>query len=64
MIAADMANKLDTPAKWKQLGELALNRGQLDLASDCLNKAKDLSGLLLMAAAKVQVVHSDHGSFA
>lgn len=54
-IAADIANKLDTPAKWKQLGELALSRGQLELASDCLTKAKDMSGLLLMAAAKVSL---------
>lgn len=34
-------------------GELALSRGQLDLASDCLAKAQDVSGLLLLAAAKV-----------
>lgn len=34
------------------VGELALSRGQLGLASDCLSKAQDLSGLLLMAAAK------------
>jgi hypothetical protein len=35
-------------------GELALSRGQLDLAHDCLEKAKDMSGLLLLAAAKVR----------
>jgi hypothetical protein len=35
-------------------GELALSRGQLDLAADCLDKAKDMSGLLLLAAAKVR----------
>ncbi|WIA18293.1 hypothetical protein OEZ85_009758 [Tetradesmus obliquus] len=50
--AADIANSLDTPAKWRQLGELALSRGQLGLAHDCLEKAKDMSGLLLLAAAK------------
>lgn len=33
-------------------GELALSRGQLELASDCLSKAQDLSGLLLLAASK------------
>jgi hypothetical protein len=35
-------------------GELALSRGQLDLAHDCLEKAKDMSGLLLLSAAKVR----------
>jgi hypothetical protein len=33
-------------------GELALSRGQLELATSCLTKAQDLSGLLLLAAAK------------
>eukprot|EP00775_Hariotina_reticulata_P003983 gene3983-4236_t len=51
-VAADIGNTLDTPAKWKQLGELALSRGQLQLAGDCLHKAKDMSGLLLLAASK------------
>eukprot|EP00879_Flechtneria_rotunda_P019952 GHRR01020972.1.p1 GENE.GHRR01020972.1~~GHRR01020972.1.p1 ORF type:complete len:816 (+),score=351.64 GHRR01020972.1:464-2911(+) len=51
-VAAGIAQSLDTPAKWRQLGELALSHGQLDLAADCLDKAKDMSGLLLLAAAK------------
>jgi hypothetical protein len=45
-----------TAAAAAAAGELALSRGQLGLAHDCLEKAKDMSGLLLLAAAKVRVV--------
>nr|GMD37285.1 coatomer subunit beta'-2 isoform X1 [Ipomoea batatas] len=35
-------------SKWKQLGELAMSSGMLDLAEQCLKQANDLSGLLLL----------------
>eukprot|EP00877_Chromochloris_zofingiensis_P000490 jgi/Chrzof1/10441/UNPLg00368.t1 len=50
--AQDIAETLDTPAKWRQLGELAMSHGQLDMAQQCLTKAEDLSGLLLLCAAQ------------
>jgi coatomer subunit beta' len=39
--------------KWRQLGELAMSRGQLAAAATCLARAADLSGLLLLHAAQV-----------
>ena len=37
--------------KWKQLGELAMSTGELDLAAACLDRSGDLSGQLLLASA-------------
>lgn len=34
--------------KWKQLGDLALSSSKFDLAQDCLEKAEDIPGLLLL----------------
>merc|ERR1711871_1866792 len=38
----------DLQLKWKQLGDLALSVGEMDLSMECAKKAGDLSGLLLM----------------
>jgi len=38
----------DIQFKWKQLGDLALMCGEMELSKDCAEKANDLSGLLLM----------------
>ncbi|KAJ1658998.1 Coatomer subunit beta' [Dispira simplex] len=46
-IARDIAEKSDTAAKWKLLGNAALTAFKLPLARDCLVRANDLSGLLL-----------------
>eukprot|EP00742_Colponemidia_sp_Colp-10_P004148 GILJ01004426.1.p1 GENE.GILJ01004426.1~~GILJ01004426.1.p1 ORF type:complete len:1009 (-),score=201.47 GILJ01004426.1:141-2768(-) len=43
-----IAQEQQTDSKWKQLGDLALHGGLLELAEECLLKAKDLSGLLLL----------------
>ena len=37
--------------KWKQLGELAMSGGDIELASACLAKSGDLSGQLLLCSA-------------
>ena len=37
--------------KWKQLGELAMSGGDIELASACLAKSGDLSGQLLLCTA-------------
>jgi len=50
--AQAIAEKLDAPSKWRQLGELAMARGRLELAAACLSKARDLAGLLLLHAAR------------
>ncbi|XP_024969366.1 coatomer subunit beta'-2-like isoform X2 [Cynara cardunculus var. scolymus] len=47
-IAKDIALVAQSESKWKQLGELAMSTGMLDMAEDCLKHANDLSGLLLL----------------
>ncbi|KAK9066084.1 hypothetical protein SSX86_015486 [Deinandra increscens subsp. villosa] len=46
--AKDIALVAQNESKWKQLGELAMSTGLLDMAEDCLKHANDLSGLLLL----------------
>ena len=41
----------DIQFKWKQLGDLALTCGEMELSKKCAEKAGDLSGLLLMYSA-------------
>ena len=36
--------------KWKQLAELATSKCEFDLAQECLHKAQDYGGLLLLAS--------------
>uniref|UniRef100_A0A061QYC6 Coatomer subunit beta' n=1 Tax=Tetraselmis sp. GSL018 TaxID=582737 RepID=A0A061QYC6_9CHLO len=51
-IAKDIAEQADSESKWRQLGELALSEGRLELAEMCMGKAKDTSGLLLLHSAR------------
>jgi len=46
--AFEIAKKENTPLKWKQIGDLALISGKIDLAIQCLEASDDLSGLLLI----------------
>lgn len=50
-IAKGIAEQLASEARWKQLGEMALADGQLELAEQCLDKSSDLSGQMLMFTA-------------
>ncbi|KAM1011371.1 hypothetical protein FF1_046589 [Malus domestica] len=47
-IAKEIATEVQSESKWKQLGELAMSAGSLDMAEECLKYAMDLSGLLLL----------------
>lgn len=47
-IAKAIAIEAQSESKWKQLGELAMSTGKLELAEQCLLQAADLSGLLLL----------------
>lgn len=47
-MASDIAATLDAEGRWRQLGELALSAGQLTLAAQCMERAKDFSGQLMM----------------
>ncbi|PWZ06357.1 Coatomer subunit beta'-1, partial [Zea mays] len=47
-VAKAIAIEAQSESKWKQLGELAMSTGKLEMAEECLLQAKDLSGLLLL----------------
>ncbi|XP_061993600.1 coatomer subunit beta'-3-like [Rosa rugosa] len=47
-IAKEIATKAQSESKWKQLGDLAMSSGKLELAEDCLLYGMDFSGLLLL----------------
>ncbi|KAK6148876.1 hypothetical protein DH2020_016401 [Rehmannia glutinosa] len=47
-IAKEIATAAQSESKWKQLGELAMSTGMLEMAEECLKQANDLSGLLLL----------------
>ena len=46
--AFEIAKKENSNLKWKQIGDLALISGKIDLAIECLEACDDLSGLLLV----------------
>ncbi|TYJ17985.1 hypothetical protein E1A91_A09G090900v1 [Gossypium mustelinum] len=47
-IAKEIATEVQSESKWKQLGELAMSTGKLQMAEECMKHAMDLSGLLLL----------------
>ncbi|OIT02744.1 coatomer subunit beta'-2 [Nicotiana attenuata] len=47
-IAKEIAVIAQSESKWKQLGDLAMSAGMLEMAEECLKHANDLSGLLLL----------------
>ncbi|GAA0140697.1 vesicle coat protein [Lithospermum erythrorhizon] len=47
-IAKEIAQVAQSELKWKQLGDLAMSGGMLEMAEECLKQASDLSGLLLL----------------
>jgi coatomer subunit beta' len=49
--AVAIAEALQSEARWKQLGELALSDGRLALAERALRAAGDLSGMMLIHSA-------------
>lgn len=49
--AYKLAQELQSEQKWKDLADMATEKCQLDLAQECLHKAQDFGGLLLLATA-------------
>ncbi|KAF3775944.1 Coatomer subunit beta'-2 [Nymphaea thermarum] len=47
-VAKAIAVEVQSESKWKQLGELAMSTGKLEMAEECMVQAMDLSGLLLL----------------
>merc|ERR1711997_901462 len=50
-VAYDLASEAASEDKWKQLAELATTRSKFSLAQECLHKAQDFGGLLLLATS-------------
>lgn len=50
-LAYQLACEAQSEHKWKQLADLATTKCQFDLAQECLHKAQDFGGLLLLATA-------------
>nr|CAG4642317.1 EOG090X01FO [Evadne anonyx] len=50
-LAYQLATEAQSEHKWKQLADIATNKCQFDMAQECLHKAQDFGGLLLLATA-------------
>lgn len=49
--ARALAQEANNPQKWSQLAELAASTNNLELAKECMQKAQDYGGLLLLATS-------------
>ncbi|CAG9808919.1 unnamed protein product [Chironomus riparius] len=49
--ALQLARESDSPQKWSQLAEIATTQNKMELVKECLLKANDLGGLLLLASS-------------
>jgi len=49
--ALSLARESDSPQKWSQLAEIATSQNKMELVKECLTKANDLGGLLLLATS-------------
>ena len=50
-LALTLAEGSENEGKWRQLGELALARGRIEIAEAAFTKARDLGGLLLLKSS-------------
>ncbi|KAJ7951806.1 Coatomer, beta' subunit [Quillaja saponaria] len=50
--AKDIATEAESESKWKQLGELAMSSGKLEMAEECFEHAMDLNGLLMLYSCR------------
>jgi len=48
-VAYQLASEIDSDQKWTQLADLATESGNLEMAQECLHKAHNFGGLLLLA---------------
>ena len=54
--AYELAVEAGSEQKWKQLAELATAESKFVLAQECLHKAQDFGGLLLLATSAGQFI--------
>ncbi len=50
-VAHELAKEACSVQKWRQLGELATAKGNLELTEECLREAQDFGGMLLLATS-------------
>ncbi|XP_037957982.1 coatomer subunit beta' [Teleopsis dalmanni] len=58
-IAVKLARESENPQKWTQLADAASRRNNMELVKECMQKANDFSGLLLLATASGDKVMLD-----
>ena len=51
LVAQSYSLFLQNEKKWKQLAELAIKNCEFQLAQECLHRAEDFGGLLLLASS-------------
>lgn len=49
--ALELARDSENPQKWSQLADVATNQNQFELVKECLGRANDFGGLLLLATS-------------
>lgn len=49
--ALKLAREAENPQKWSQLADAATSKNQIELVKECLQKANDFGGLLLLATS-------------
>lgn len=49
--ALELARESENPQKWSQLAEVATAQNKFELVNECLEKANDFGGLLLLASS-------------
>lgn len=50
-VAVKLAREAENPQKWSQLADVASRKNNMTLVKECMQKANDFSGLLLLATA-------------
>lgn len=50
-IAIELARETENPQKWSQLAEVATKQNKFELVKECLERANDFGGLLLLATS-------------
>lgn len=53
--ALELARESDSPQKWSQVAEMATIQNKMELVRECMTKANDLGGLLLLATSSGDV---------
>lgn len=58
--ALELAREADNPQKWSQLADVATSKNEFVLVKECLEKANDFAGLLLLATSSGLCIYAIH----